>query len=103
MKLPHWTKSLPRKVVITGVAYKITYNMRSGACFNCRTATIKVGCRCTRDTTLQSLVHEISEIAHVHLYNRFHNGDMRFVMNHDRFDTHNSELVAALRNCGLMK
>lgn len=107
MKLPNWSKKLPRSVVVTGIKYKITYNMKDGACFNCSACTIKVGCSGTRDITMQSLIHEISEIAHVHLMHRFHNGsengDMRFIMNHDDFERHSQELVASLKNCGLLQ
>jgi hypothetical protein len=31
------------------------------------------------------------------------NGDFVFVMNHDRFEQHNTALVAALKDCGLLK
>lgn len=107
MNLPAYSKSLPRKVTICGVRYKITYNLRGGACFDCTDCFIKVGCRGTRDIAMQSLFHEISEIIHVSLLQRFYssyeNGDKRFIMTHDDFERHNNELVGALRNCGLLK
>lgn len=107
MKLPTFAKSLPRKVMICGVRYRINYNMKGGACFDCVTCKIAVGCRSGRDTAVQSLIHEISEIVHVHMYNRFHNGgengDNRFFMTHDDFDLHNTQLVAALQNCGMLR
>lgn len=107
MKLPTWTKSLPKSVIITGVRFKITYNMRGGACFDCTNCIIKVGCNGTRDITMQSLLHEISEIIHVHLMHRFRsgseNGDLIFVMSHDDFQRHTYELHASLVNCKLLK
>lgn len=107
MNLPNYAKSLPRKVTVCGLRFTITYNMRGGACFNCNDCTIKVGCSGTKDVAMQSLFHEISEIVHVELLQRFHssgeNGDKRFIMTHDDFERHNNELVGALRNCGLLK
>ena len=105
---PTWVKKMPTSVVVTGVRYKITYGANyTGACFNCTKATIRVGFGGTRDIAMQSLLHEISEIAHVHLMQRFsggsENGDLRFMMTHDDFERHTYELHAALVNCGLMK
>lgn len=109
MKLPAWTKALPKKVTICGIRYRITYNMRSGgAYFSGRNCVIKVGCTCGRDTAIQALIHEISEVAHMILLTRFNsgsweNGDMRFIMTHDDFERHNNELVAALKQCKLLR
>lgn len=107
MKLLAWLKHLPRKVTICGVRYKIKYNMLSGAAFSCADAEIKVGCDCHRDVAINSLVHEISEAAYCELLMRFQssrqNGDMRFIMTHNDFERHNNALVAALRDCGLLR
>lgn len=105
--LPKWVDKLPKQIVILGVTYRIKYNMLRGACFCCEDLEITVGCRTGRENTLHSLIHEISEIVHVHLLNRFYNGpdngDNRFFMDHDGFDQHNSGLVAALMSCGIIK
>jgi len=107
MKLPHWTKSLPRKVTICGIRYSISYNLNRGCCFDCVTCKILVGCSSTKDVAVSGLIHEISEVIHVHQFNRFHNGsengDLRFFMTHDAFERHNDELVNVLRSSGLMK
>jgi hypothetical protein len=31
------------------------------------------------------------------------NGDLRFILNHDQFQQHNMLLVAALKDCGVIK
>ena len=108
MNLPAWSKKLPRSVTVTGVKYKITFHMdHSGACFNCTLCTIKLGCTGTRDIAMQALIHEISEVVHVHHMNRFHsgseNGDLVFVMDHDAFEKHNYAFHAAMVDCGLLK
>jgi len=107
MKLPAWTKTMPKSVIICGVRYKIAYNMLGGACFSGANCKIHVGCGAGRDTAVQSLIHEISEAAHMILLTRFNrgsweNGDMRFIMSHDDFERHNNELVAALKQCKLL-
>jgi len=111
MKLPAWTKYLPKKVTICGRTYKIAYNMLDGASFGCRRCKILVGCDTTRDVAVEALIHEISEVVHCELGFRTHagnagnaeNGDMVFVLDHQKFNQHNMLMVAALKDCGLLK
>ena len=106
-KLPAWTKKMPKKVTICGRTFKIVYNMRRGALFSFDDAKITIGCVEPRDEIVDSLIHEISEAAHVLLGYRFHNGgegcEMIFHMDHAKFQNHNIMLVAALKDCGLLK
>ena len=107
MNLPAYTNKLPKSVIVCGCRYTIKYNLKCGACFDCHECTIVVGCGVAKDVAIRSLIHEISEIAHVELLDRYRssseNGDIRFIMNHDEFERHNNALVGALRNCGLLK
>lgn len=109
MALPTWTKRRPRKVTICGKTWSIKYNMRGGCCFEYRKSLITVGCNSGEDTAIEGLVHEISEAVHVEHRNRYmrtgsgENGDFIFHLSHDTFETHNMSLVAALRDCKLLK
>ena len=108
-KIPAWVKQLPKKVTICGKRWAIKCNDRGGCAFNYDNSLITVGCRSGKDTAVEGLVHEISEVVHVEMRNRFmrtccgDNGDFRFCMDHGEFDIHNIALVAALRNCGLLR
>ena len=70
---------------------------------------ITVGCLSGRDSAIEGLIHEINEIVHVELRLRYtkassgENGDIMFVMDHQQFEIHNINMVAALRDCGLLK
>lgn len=104
MKLPAWSKKLPKKVTILGRVYKIVYNMEQGACGDCDKLEIIIGCCRPRVVALEYLVHEISEIIHVEAGYRFDCcREHRFVMDHAEFQNHTMILVAALIDCGLMK
>lgn len=108
-KLPAWTKKLPKSVTICGKRWKIKCNMRGGCMFNYLKSLITVGCNCGSDTAIEGLIHEISEAVHIEMRYRYarasggENGDMLFCMNHNQFEIHNLCLVAALRDCGLLK
>jgi len=104
MKLPAWQKKLPRKVTLCGRTYEIIYNMQRGACGDFDTQKITIGCSCSKEVTLDYLVHEISEIIHTQLGYTFGYGrEERYVMVHAQFQNHNMLLVAALLDCGLLK
>lgn len=103
-QLPVWAKKLPKKVTICGRPYKINYNMRRGAGGETDDLEINVGCQRARQVILETLIHEISELTHWELSNRYVTGDeLRFVMTHLDFQNHNVALVAALLDCGLLK
>lgn len=107
-KLPAYSKKLPRRVTICGRVYTISYNMLAGASFGCQRCWIKVGVDVPRDIAFEALIHEISEIVHCELgfrtYNgRAESGDMRFNLSHQEFSQHNMLMVAALKDCGLIK
>ena len=105
-KFPKWVEKMPKKVVVCGTTYGITYTMGRGASFNVQPPAIEVGCGEVREIVMESIIHEISEITHVELGTRFYrrvDNDHIFVMTHGRFQNHNLMLVAALRECGLLK
>lgn len=108
-KLPTWTKKLPKNVTICGKRWRIKYNMLGGCMFEYRKSLITVGCYSGSDTAVEGLVHEISEVVHVELRYRYartsggENGDMLFCLNHNQFENHNLNMVAALRDCGLLR
>ncbi len=103
MKLPAWTNNMPSRVTICGKAYTVLYGDSSS--FDCTTHIIHVGCKATQDVAREELIHEISEALHVELGSRFQNRDSEysFAMDHTAFRNHNKLMVAALRDCGLMK
>jgi hypothetical protein len=95
---------MPKKVTICGKTYKIIYNMQQGACGGLEAQEIMIGCNRTKDVSFEYLIHEISELAHVYLGNRFSQGhEMRFVMDHAQFQNHAAAFTAALIDCGLLK
>ncbi len=104
-KLPKWVKKLPKKVVICGRVYKIIHCMtREGAAFWLRDCIIELGCTYTQRVVCENLIHEISEIVHCEMRFRTENSDgYMFVMNHAQFQQHSMLLVAALRDCGILK
>lgn len=107
-KLPAWQKKMPKSVMICGKLTKIRYNLKRGCSLYWSEHVIIVGCSEGKDDAIDGLVHEISECVHIELRQRFtkhgncENGDFLFVMDHDRFEQHNSLLVAALRDCGII-
>jgi len=105
-KFPAWVKKMPKRVVICGTIYKINYNMGRGAEFSTNPPAIQVGCGDIRDIVIEAIIHEVSELVHVELGTRFYRrveGDYIFCLSHGRFQNHNLMLVAALRDCGLLK
>jgi hypothetical protein len=75
MKLPAWTKKLPKKVTAYGKTGTIEYNMNYGCSLSTDDATIiLVGCAAGKDSAIEGLVHEISEWIHIELRQRFTRG-----------------------------
>lgn len=106
MKLPKWANKLPKKVTICGYPYKIIYNMATDACFNTGEHIIKVGCNCPQALAREMLFHEISEIIHIEIGSRHcrcTDSYYLFAMDHVKFSDHNMLLVAALKDCGLLR
>ena len=105
-ELPKWVKKMPKSVTICGTTYGIEYTMGRGAEFKIHPPIIQVGCDDVREIVMEALIHEINEVTHVELGTRFYRrveGDYIFVMSHGRFQNHNLMMVAALRECGLLK
>ena len=105
-KLPAWTKKMPKKVTICGIVYQIRYIMERGASFQTRPPLIEVGVADGERYTTEPMIHEISEIIHTEMGTRLYRrveGDYVFVCSHGQFQNHNLMLIAALRDCGLLK
>jgi len=109
LSLPAWVKKLPKKVTICGKRWAIKYNMMGGCMFDYRKNLITVGSNSGSDTAVEGLIHEISEAVHIEMRYRYsrancgEDGDMLFCMNHNQFEIHNLCLVAALRDCELLR
>lgn len=81
-------------------------NSLSGANFNYYERVINIGKYKDKKEYVQVLSHEISEIIHILLNNRFYNSgndSYMFIMNHSDFQTHNEILLYTLYNNKIIK
>ena len=104
------TVTIPKELNICGRIFKVTEDKNIyGASFNFLDNTIIVGTKYSKENQvaiLENLVHEISEIIHVTLGQRFEDSDNDsyiFVFNHSGFQNHGEILTNTLISNNILK